>query len=590
MQQTSTLRQVISGRFIGALLDATALLIFLPILYFYSPLLTAIVIIFSILISLNVILTARLQKAKLQQAIGADNRKQSILMNSVSGIETIKSLAIEPEQKRRWEEAVFQHITANFDLGKLNAISGQIGGTLQQLMTVAVIVVGVNLVFSGELSAGVIIGISMIAGRVTNPLVQLVTLETDIEKTNTAIKSLGSIINARGETGQGRLTVDFLGAVQFRNVQLTYPDGIKGLDQVTFTLKPRQLVAIVGRQGAGKSSIARLLQKLLQAESGVVNIDGQDVRTMDPNKLRYNVAVVNENTILFDGTIRENIIKPFPEADMVRVEWVAKTVGLHDEVVAMPQAYETQLSDGGANLTELQRKKIAMARALVRNPKILILDEPFSLLDVDGGLALKERIPKIANGRTLLLLSTQISPVINAQLIMMMEKGRIVEWGNHRQLMEHGRLYRSMYYKESMLWGGAPALQQPQRPVQGQPQQHPVQGQPQQPQRPVQGQQPPQQRQRPAQGQQQPIQQHPAQGQPQQRAPQPPPIQGQVRQQARPAQAQQVPNPPEGQPRQQATRQQQQRLEHALQHLQARKENQPQPSEKGVAVSGGGGS
>ncbi|MBF0587507.1 MAG: peptidase domain-containing ABC transporter [Magnetococcales bacterium] len=463
MQQTSTLRQVISGRFIGAALDSTALLIFVPILYFYSPLLSLIVIGFSALISLNVILTARMQKSRLRQAIEADNRKQSIMMNSVSGIETIKSLAIEPEQKRSWEEAVFQHISANFQLGKINALSSQIGSALQSLMTVAVIVVGVNLVFAGELSAGVIIGISMLAGRVTGPLVQLVTLETDLEKTNTAIQSLGSILNTKGETGQGRLTVEFLGGVQFRNVTLAYPDGTIALDNLSFTLKPRQHVAIVGRQGAGKTSIARLLQKMLQVQSGSVNIDAQDVRTMDPNKLRYNVAMVNESTILFDETIRENIIKPFPEADMARVEWAAKTVGLHDDVLAMPLCYETVLVDGGANLPEVQRKKIALARALIRNPKILILDEIFSRLDVDGGLALKARLEKIGSGRTLILLSAHVAPILNTPLIMVMEKGRITEWGNHGQLMQRGRLYADLYHKESMLWGGMPATQPAQK-------------------------------------------------------------------------------------------------------------------------------
>ncbi|MDP6927558.1 MAG: ABC transporter transmembrane domain-containing protein, partial [Rhodospirillales bacterium] len=329
VQQTNTLRQVLTGKFFAAILDSTALVIFIPILFMYSPLLCAVVFVFAILISANVAIASRVQKDKMKSAAAADSEKQLVLMNSVSGIETVKSLALEPVQKHEWQDAAAHQIIANLELGKANAVTSQISATLQQMMTVAVIFIGVQLVFSGELSAGVLIGANMLAGRITGPLVQLVSLAIDMEKVSIAVKTLASVMNTRGESGRRGLVPDILGGIEFKDVSFTYEDGTKALDGVTFNILPRQKIGLVGRSGAGKTTIARHIQGTLRPDEGMITVDGEDLRSVDIGHFRMNVAVVNQDACLFKGSIRSNILKPSPGSTMAQVLWASKMVGLH---------------------------------------------------------------------------------------------------------------------------------------------------------------------------------------------------------------------------------------------------------------------
>ncbi|MBF0358164.1 MAG: peptidase domain-containing ABC transporter [Magnetococcales bacterium] len=456
VQQTNSIRNILAQKFFAAILDSTALLIFIPILYFYNPLLCMIVIVFSALIAVNVIVTARIQKNALGQAVQADNCKQSILNNSINGIETIKGLAVEPFQNREWEEAVYRHTEANFQIGKITAASGQISGLLQQLLTVVLIFIGVQLVFSGELSAGVLIGVNMLGGRVTTPLVQLITLRMDIDKLKNAISSLEGVINTRGEINRkGGSASEIIGGVSFKSVSYSYPDGTQALNNVSLTIRPRTRVAIIGTSGSGKSTLVKLMQKLMPPASGTISLDNQDIRIIDPGKLRSRVALVNEDTILFGGSIRDNIRMPFPNASMQRIVWAAKLVGLHDEVEHLPDGYETSLVDGGTNLTSGQRLKIAMARALIRNPNVLILDGVFSHFEVEGILELREHLKDVASGRTLMVISKQLAPVSDFELILVMDQGKLVEWGSHKTLLERNKVYGSLWHKEVAILGVA---------------------------------------------------------------------------------------------------------------------------------------
>lgn len=455
VQQTNSLRQVLTGKFFATILDSTALVVFIPILFMYSPLLCAVVFIFALLISTNVFIASRVQKGKMKAAAAADGEKQLALMHSVSGIETVKSLALEPVQKREWEDATANHIMANLELGKSSAISTQISSTLQQLMTVVVIFVGVQLVFSGDLSAGVLIGVNMLAGRVTGPLVQLVSLAIDMEKVSTAVKMLASIMNTRGETVHRGLIVDILGGIEFINVSYTYEDGPKALNDVSFVIPPRQKVGIVGRAGAGKTTMARHIQGLLKGDEGTITIDDHDIRSIDLGHLRMSVAVVTQETCLFKGTIRDNIMKPSPGATMAQVLWSSKLVGLHEDVEQMSDGYETPLEEGGTNLSECMRNKIAMARALIRNPRVLILDEPFASFDIESEIAIKDHMEKIGRGRTLIIISSRVSHVMDCSQILVMEQGKVVQTGTHKELVAKNGVYQERWWLEKMLMGTA---------------------------------------------------------------------------------------------------------------------------------------
>ncbi|MDV7339588.1 peptidase domain-containing ABC transporter [Terasakiella sp. A23] len=462
LQQTISLRQALTGRFFGAVLDATSLLVFVPILFMYSPLLCGVVILFSLAISANVIIASKLQKRRLQRASSADGRKQSILMDSITGIETIKTLALEPVQKKNWEDAISEHTVAHLKLGSSNAITQNIGSTLQQLMTVAVIFIGVQLVFAGELSAGVLIGVNMLAGKVTGPLVQLVTLVTDVEKVTRAVDSIGSVMNTRGEMRRRGAVPDFLGNVSFHNVSFGYEDAAKSLSDVTFNIQPRQKVAIVGPTGSGKTTISRLIQGIVRPQAGSVEIDGQDVRLIDLPHLRYNVCCVTQTPHFFRGTIRDNIMQPYPGCGAARVSWAAELVGLDVDVDQLPEGFETEIEEGGVNLSDGVRHKIALARALIRNPRVLILDEALAHFDLDTETEVRKKMPDIAAGRTLILIAHRISHARECDQILVMDDGKLVESGNHDDLIKNDGTYAAMWRRELHLVG---AEQKPTQPA-----------------------------------------------------------------------------------------------------------------------------
>ncbi len=451
VQQTNTLRQVLTGRFFAVILDSTSLLVFIPILYLYSPLLCAIVFTFATLISINNFIGTKVARPKMINASQAESNKQSILSSSLNGIETIKSLALEPAQKQAWEGAIAGHVVANLELGKVNAITSQISATLQQLMTVAVISLGCLLVFAGDLSAGVLIGVNMMAGKVTGPLVQLAGLAGDVDRVKSAVASLSSVMNSRGEAIRRGLVTDIFGGIEFKNVSFKYEDGPLALDKVSFKIQARQRVGIVGQSGSGQSTLARHIQGLLRADEGTVTIDDQDIGSLDLGHLRINVAAVSQETSFFKATIRENILRPSPTAAMARVLWASKMVGLHEDIEKMPDGYETLLEENGLNLTEALRQKIAIARALIRNPKILILDDAVAGFDMESELALREKMDDINRGRTLIVISNYVSKIANSDLILVMDKGKIVQSGTHDELLAIQGLYLKLYQMERAL-------------------------------------------------------------------------------------------------------------------------------------------
>jgi len=451
VQHTVTLRQVISGKVFSALLDSTALLIFIPILYLYSPLLCIIVLGFALLMSANVLFSGRSQKKHLNTAAAADASKQTVLTDSVSGIDTVKSLALEPVQKKQWEEAVSHHTLAHLKVNSAGALSQQISNTLQQLMTVAVIFVGVQLVFSGDLSAGVLIAVNMLAGKVTGPLVQLVSLAMDVDKMKRATKSIGAVINHRGENHRTGVAPEILGGISFDGVSVSNTADSEILKNLSFNIKPRQGIAIIGSSGTEKAAIVQLMQGIIRPEEGAVKADNQDLRLIDLSYFRYSVACVNESVHLFKGTVRDNIVLPLPGATSARIAWATDLAGLTPDLEALPDGLETHVEEDGANLDNNLRYKIALSRALIRDPRILILDNLLAHFDLDNEQILRQQLPHIGMGRTLILVANRVSQVQGFEKILVMKQGELVEQGDHQTLLANNAHYTELWRKERAL-------------------------------------------------------------------------------------------------------------------------------------------
>ncbi len=455
VQQVGTIRQFLLNKLFGTLLDATALLFFIPILIMFSPVLFAVVLVFALLIGANNLLSANRQKEAMQRVSRNEAQKQSILMNSIAGIETVKSLTLESVMKKSWEESATSATLANMELGKMAARSAQVSATLQQVMTVVVIFVGVLLVFNDGLSPGVLIGVNMLAGKVTGPLVQLVSMSTEIEKFNTAVALLGGILNRRGERQRQGSSPPLRGEIQVHEVGFGYSDETAVLSGLSLHIPARHRVGLVGPSGCGKTTLLRLIQGLIQPGEGRIEIDGIDLRALDRHHLRLNTSLVSNHNTFFSESIRENILRPMPTASSERMIWAAKMVALHDSVLDLPDGYETMLEEGGSNLSEGLKQKIALARGLIRNPKILLLDKVLSGLDVDDEISIRNNMPEIARGRTVVIVTHQVSQVVDCDLILVMDSnGKLCEQGSHSQLMNQDGLYRALWHKARQLRSG----------------------------------------------------------------------------------------------------------------------------------------
>ncbi len=451
-QQVGTIRHFIVTKVFGTILDSTALLIYVPILIIFSPTLFVVVLFFSLCIALNNIWSSKKQKDMLRQINEYDNDKQNTLDNAVKGIETVKTLALEHTLKRNWEEYSTHHTIANMEQAKVAARSQQISSTLQQMMTVVVIFIGVLMVFNGDLSPGVLIGVNMLAGKITSPLVQLVSMSTDIEKFTMAVSSLAELINRKGETKTQGCTPNIAGAIEFQNVSFSYDGNKKVINDMSFSILPRQSVAIVGPSGAGKTTLLRLIQGLLKPDQGSINIDQLNLRTFDMEHLRNNVTMVSQNNSYFNETIRQNILHPMPTASNERFSWSIRMTCLETDMAKLADGSETKIDINGSNLPTSMLQRIALARGLIRNPRVLLLDEVLVGLSIDDEIQLLNNMTEINRGRTLIIVTHNLSQIIRCDKILVLnEEGNLIEQGQHEELLAANGFYTTLWDKERIL-------------------------------------------------------------------------------------------------------------------------------------------
>lgn len=452
VQQVATLRQFIVQKIFGTIFDATSLLIYVPILILFSPSLFLLVLLFSLLISYNNLRSSHFQKGMQARISDYENQKQSTLDSAVNGIETVKTLALETSLKRDWEQFSTNSTLASLEQEKLAARAAQISSTLQQVMTVFVIFFGVLMVFEGTLSAGVLIGVNMLAGKITGPLVQLVSIATDFQRFKLAVESLSGVMNHRGEQKRRGLSPQIRGEIELRHLSFGYAEDKKVLNDISLTIHPGKKIAIVGPSGSGKTTLLRLIQGMLQPQEGTVLVDGNDLRAVDKEHLRINVSMLSRYNRFFTESIRDNVLHPMPTASRERLQWAYQRTGLVDAIANLPDGEETVIDADGSNLPTSMLQKIAIARALIRNPKVLLMDEVMSGLSVDDEISLLENMPAINQGRTVIIVTHQLSQVIDSdQIIVLSADGRVIEQGTHVELLDIDGQYAHQWSREMRL-------------------------------------------------------------------------------------------------------------------------------------------
>ena len=407
-------------------------------MFYYSLWLTLIVVISLPVYALwSAAITPVLRKRLDEKfARGADN--QAFLVETVNGIGTVKASAVDPRVTRTWDNQLAGYVGASFRVSRLATIGQQGIALVQKLVSVAILFFGAKLVIEGRLSLGQLIAFNMLSGQVAAPIVRLAQLWQEFQQVGISVERLGDILNTRTELPGSRMTLPPIkGKVTFENVVFRYrPDTAEVLAGIQLDITPGEVIGIVGRSGSGKSTLTKLVQRLYVPERGRVLVDGHDLALADPAWLRRQLGVVLQENFLFNRSVRENIALADPAAPLERVIHAAKLAGAHEFILELPEGYDTVVGEKGASLSGGQRQRLAIARALITNPRILILDEATSALDYESEHAVMRNMRAICQGRTVLIIAHRLSTVRNASRIVVLEKGRIVEMGTHAQLLE----------------------------------------------------------------------------------------------------------------------------------------------------------
>ncbi|MBF0677744.1 MAG: peptidase domain-containing ABC transporter [Devosia sp.] len=456
MQQASRIREFLTGRLFLTLLDAMSLFVFIPVLFLYSTPLALIVLGCSAVIGLVVALLVAPFRRRLADLYAAEGERQGLLVETMHGVRTLKSLAMEPLQRRNWDDRSAQTINSRFKVEVISVTAQAVTGLIEKLMSVAIIVFGAMQVFDGVLTVGALIAFNMLAGRVSGPLVQIVTMVHEYQEVALSVRMLGQVMNEKVEhAGRSEgLRPELTGGVEFSNVAFRYgQDGAFALNDVSFTVPGGSVMGVVGRSGSGKSTMTRLIQGLYPIQQGLIRISGHDVRELDLGHLRRSIGVVLQDSFLFRGTVRDNIAAAKPDATFEEVVEAARLAGATEFIEQLPRGFDTMIEEGAENLSGGQRQRLSIARALVTNPKILILDEATSALDPESEAIVKRSIKGIAAGRTVIIVSHRLSMLTDADAILVLDRGHLVDVGPHSQLVSRCTTYRHLWNQQMKLAG-----------------------------------------------------------------------------------------------------------------------------------------
>ncbi|MBN3851313.1 type I secretion system permease/ATPase [Paraburkholderia sp. Ac-20342] len=443
VRELENIRNFLTGQALTAVIDLFFSFIFLSVMCMYSVWLTLVVVISlpvyaAISMTLNPVLRRRLNE---KFARSADN--QSFLVEAISGAETVKSMAVEPQFTRRWDTQLAAYVAAGFRVSELGNIGQQLIQLVGKLVTLVTLYFGAKLVIDGKLSVGQLIAFNMMSQRVAAPVLRLAQLWQDFQQIGISMGRLGDILNSRTELPQSRQALPAVkGDISFQNIRFRYtPDGPTILHDVSLDIRAGEVIGIVGRSGSGKSTLTKLLQRLYIPEHGRVRIDGVDLALADPAWLRRQIGVVLQENLLFNRSIRDNIAITDPGIPLDAVMHAASLAGAHDFISEMPEGYDTLVGEHGSNLSGGQRQRLAIARALVTNPRILIFDEATSALDFETERIIQNNMKAMCKGRTVIIIAHRLTSVRHADHIVAMDKGRIVERGDHEQLLGLGGYY-----------------------------------------------------------------------------------------------------------------------------------------------------
>lgn len=437
IRELENIRSFLTGNAMSLLLDVVFSFVFLSVMFWYSPQLTLIVLTsVPIYFVLSLVLTPLL-RTRLNDKFNKSAENQAFLVETISGIDTVKAMAVEPRWQQKWEKQLASYVAAGLSATNVGIVATGGVTLVSKLVTALIMWFGAALVIDGKLSIGELIAFNMLSGQVASPIIRLAQLWNDFQQVGISMGRLGDILNSRTEVATQKSRLPRLnGAIEFDSVSFRYrPDAPLVIQGLSLTVREGEVIGIVGRSGSGKSTLTKLVQRLYVPEKGRVLVDGHDISIADATSLRHQLGVVLQENTLFMRSIRDNIALSNPALPIEAIIEAARLAGAHDFICELPEGYDTLVGENGTGLSGGQRQRIAIARALISNPRVLIFDEATSALDYESERIIQDNMRRICQGRTVLIIAHRLSAVRDADRIVVMERGQIAEIGTHNALL-----------------------------------------------------------------------------------------------------------------------------------------------------------
>ena len=454
MQSITALRNTIVMRVFKSVFDLTAVLVFVPVMFAYNFLMGLIVLGFAILMGVNKIIFNNIA-GKSPEILGeVENSKSSLIRETLHGMTMLKEFEEEESERKNWRKSAAASIILRSKKNQVNSTSTEINGFLQNAMTIAIIFTGVQLVFSGDLSAGSIIAINMVAGKLTSPIIAAITLFGDRNQLFVLISHIGDIWNKGKEQMGAGVHSAISGKYLFDNISMNFGE-VKALNKVSFELTPKSKVGVVGPTGAGKSTLLNMIAGTYRPTEGRMDIDGVGMNQYDLSYYRSQVMLLDKKPIFFKGTIEDNMSRVTHNIGKNELAHIFALTGFDEHLQKLPEGIHTKIDENATQLAGGAASLLALSRALLANPKVLLLDEFADSLDIDTRIKLQDNFSTIASDRTVVdaqnVISHELDSISSYDQIIVLDRGKVVGQGKHEDLINTCETYRLMLEKEKKL-------------------------------------------------------------------------------------------------------------------------------------------
>jgi ATP-binding cassette subfamily B protein len=462
IQSIFLIRNFLTGQLFGAFLDTIPLLGLIPAMLALEWHLALMAFALAGIIFVIVMLFLKPIGRKWHAVIIAENSKSAHLVETIYGMRTIKSLALEARRRKEWDRCVAEATSARHELGLLSNYPRTLTIPFQRLIYSGCFAAGAYMIIWANnattpanpitaMSGGALVAFALLSTRLAAPLISIATLQQDLAEVRGAVTQVARVVNAEPEVDQvNGLRLPIKGEITFKDLSFRYsPRASYALDDVSFTVPQGTMLGIMGRSGSGKTTVTRLLQRLHSGYEGMIKVDGMDLREIDLMHLRTHIGVVPQENFLFSGSIRENISIARPDASFIEVVRAAQLSGAEEFIERMPRGYDTLLEEGATNLSGGQRQRIAIARALLIDPPVLILDEATSALDAESEAIVNANLKRMAKGRTVISISHRLSMLVEADAILVLERGKVYDLGTHDELLRRCDIYKQMWHQQN---------------------------------------------------------------------------------------------------------------------------------------------